>query len=458
MSDFPPPPLFEGADRALWLAAVERALKGADFDALVARTLDGIAIEPLYGPAPGAPLGAAARRRGPWKVIERIDQPDAAAAAALAALDGGADGVALVLEGAASARGFGLPLAAMPAVLEELLQQLLRSNFALRLDAGPHGEHAVEALFEAAGDDLAAVDIELVLDPIGTASASPSDVAGALTKRIVRRGFTGPILAADGRPHHDAGASEAQELAAVVSTGIACLRALEAAGLPLEAARRRLSFTLAADADAFPTLAKMRALRRLWARVETSCGLSPEPIRLHAETAWRMTTRQDCWNDIVRATIATAAAGLGGADSIAVLPFTSALGLADGFARRIARNTQTILLYEAKLGRVADPAAGSGAIEALTAALDETAWALMRQIEAEGGIAASMAAGALPGRIAATRAARQAEIATGRRPIVGVTVHPPENAARPAVAMPLGRDAAGGRLRAAAPFEAGENR
>ncbi|MBQ0818795.1 methylmalonyl-CoA mutase, partial [Microvirga sp. HBU67558] len=132
------------------------------------------------------------------------------------------------------------------------------------------------------------------------------------------------------------------------------------------AARRALSFLLVADADEFLTVAKLRALRRLWARVEQACGLEPKPIRLHAETAWRMTTRRDPWVNILRTTIAAFSAGIGGADAITVLPFTAALGLPDAFARRIARNTQLILLDESNLARVADPAAGAGGFETLT--------------------------------------------------------------------------------------------
>ena len=125
-------------------------------------------------------------------------------------------------------------------------------------------------------------------------------------------------------------------------------------------------FRLAADADQFLTIAKFRALRKLWARVEEACGLAPEPVFVSAETAWRMMTQRDPYVNMLRTTIAAFAAGLGGADAITVLPFTAALGLPDRFARRIARNTQLMLLEESNLAKVSDPAAGSGGIEDLT--------------------------------------------------------------------------------------------
>ena len=195
-------------------------------------------------------------------------------------------------------------------------------------------------------------------------------------------------------------------------------------GHGLDAARDALSFLLVADADEFLSVAKFRALRRLWARVEEACGLAPKPIRLHAETAWRMTTRRDPWVNLLRTTVAAFSAGIGGADAVTVLPFTTALGLPDAFARRLARNTQLILLEEANLWRVADPAAGAGGFEALTDALCEKAWALFQEIEREGGIVESLARGSLQARIAAVRAAREKAVATRKEPITGTSEFP----------------------------------
>src|SRR5262249_25432674 len=173
------------------------------------------------------------------------------------------------------------------------------------------------------------------------------------------QGFRGPFALADGRVIHAAGGSEAQELAWTLAVAVAYLRAFETANVPLDRARGMIHFRLAADANQFLTIAKFRALRKLWARVEAACGLAPKPALVAAETAWRMTTKRDPWVNMLRATLATFAAGLGGADSVTVLPYTMALGLPDRFARRIARNTQLVLLEESNLAKVADPAAGS---------------------------------------------------------------------------------------------------
>jgi methylmalonyl-CoA mutase len=204
-------------------------------------------------------------------------------------------------------------------------------------------------------------------------------------------------------------------------------------------------FRLAADADQFLTIAKFRALRKLFARVEQACGLQPEPIFISAETAWRMMTQRDPWVNVLRTTMAAFAAGLGGADSVTVLPFTAALGLPDAFARRLARNTQLILLEEANLAKVLDPAAGSGALEALTQQLCTAAWSLFQDIEAGGGAYAALENGLIQRKVAATRAERESAVARGLDPLTGtsefpdihelpVTVLVPATAARPASA------------------------
>jgi methylmalonyl-CoA mutase len=183
-------------------------------------------------------------------------------------------------------------------------------------------------------------------------------------------------------------------------------------------------FRLAADADQFLTMAKFRALRKLWARMEEAAGLAPKSAFVAAETAWRMMTQRDPYVNMLRVTIAAFAAGLGGADAVTVLPFTAALGLPDSFARRVARNTQLILLEESNLAKVADPAAGSGGIEALTDELCRAAWTLFQEIEKAGGVAASLESGLIQGKVAETRKAREKAIATRKDPLTGTSEFP----------------------------------
>jgi methylmalonyl-CoA mutase len=171
-------------------------------------------------------------------------------------------------------------------------------------------------------------------------------------------------------------------------------------------------------------MAKFRALRLLWARIEEACGLAPKPLFIAADTAWRMLTQRDAYVNMLRATIATFSAGLGGANSINVLPHTLALGLPDPFARRAARNTQLVLLEESNLAKVSDPAAGSGGIEALTQQLCEAAWALFQEIERAGGVFAALEQSLIQRKVAATRAVREASIARRKEVLTGATEFP----------------------------------
>jgi methylmalonyl-CoA mutase len=429
---------FPTATREQWRKLVEGVLKGAPFDKkLVAKTYDGLAIEPLYArKADAQPL--AGRAPGmPWSTVQRIDHPEPAAANALALLDleNGATGLSLVFAGAVGAYGYGLP-ATEEAIGRALADVHLDAGIGLDLDLGPEDYDAatrLAALLKRRGTAPGNTAIRFGFDPIGAALVNGGSrlpwngLVPAFTAAIAAltdHGFGGPIACADGRVIHNAGGSEAQELAYVLAVALAYLRALEPSRGALDAARTMIYFRLSADADQFSTIANFRALRKLWARVEQACGLEPLPPFVAAETAWRMMTRRDPYVNMLRATIAVVAAGLGGADAITVLPFTLALGLPDRFARRIARNTQLILLEESNLARVADPGAGSGGIEALTEQLCNAAWNKFQALERAGGVWAALDQGLLQKEIAAVRDARMAAVARRKDALTGTSDFP----------------------------------
>ena len=255
--------------------------------------------------------------------------------------------------------------------------------------------------------------------PVPWREAAPRMVA--TIAELAQRAFKGPFAVADGRVVHNAGGSEAQELAFALGTAVAYSRALEAGGIALDDARRMIAFRLTADADQFLTVAKFRAIRLLWRRIEEACGLAPSPAFVAAETARRTLTRDDPYVNILRATIATFSAGIGGADAIAIVPFTAARGLPDRFARRLARNTQLVLLEEAGIARVADPTAGTGWSEDLTDKLCRAAWALFQEIEAAGGVAAALERGLIQRKVADARAARERALAAKTEALIGAT-------------------------------------
>jgi methylmalonyl-CoA mutase len=434
MTEAAPAPVtgFPPASEAEWKNLVERALGGRPFESLISTTFDGLKIEPLYPRVTGESPRALRQKPGPWKISQRMDHPDIETANAMARadLEGGADALTLTVSQAPSARAFGVPIES-ERELDAVLAGIDLDLIPLRLDAGPRAQNLAPffaAIAQKRRLTSAALDIDIGFDPVGllarTGAMPPVQGMAQLHKLLRGSGFAGHLLLADGRPYHEAGGGDAQELACVIATGVEYLRLLEREGLPLDEARAEIAFLLAADADEFLSLAKFRALRLLWARIESACGLALKPIRLHGETSFRMMTRFDPWTNIFRTTLAAFAAGLGGADSVTVLPFTLALGLPDEFARRIARNTQLILIHEAKLAKVADPAAGAGSFEALTSELCERAWHLLQEFEAQGGMIASLRAGVPQRAIAAAAAARREAIAHRRLAITGTSTFP----------------------------------
>ncbi len=440
-ADFPP------ATREDWRKLVDAVLKGAPFERLLSKTYDGLTVAPLAERRSDARPVAARPGAAAWEVMARIDHPDPALAneIALRELNNGASGLSLVFAGAVGDYGFGLP-ASEQALARALENFDFSAGAALELDVSPHAAAAIDAML-AKGFALSqrGAGIRVGHDPIGAmaiagSAARPwSEEAPHFARRLAalsRNGFTGKLAAADGRVIHNAGGSEAQELAFVLGVAIAHLRALEAEGVALAAARRMIFFRLSADADQFLTIAKFRSLRKLWARVEASCGLSAEPGFVSAETAWRMMAQRDPHVNILRATVAAFAAALGGADAITVLPFSAARGLPDRFARRIARNTQLVLLEESHLAKVADPAAGSGAVENLTDQLCRAGWALFREIEAVGGVAAALESGLIQQKVADVRAKRAAAIAQRQDALTGVSIFPNLQEAEAKVDLP----------------------
>jgi methylmalonyl-CoA mutase len=428
---------FPAATREQWLRLVDGVLKGAPFDKrLVARSYDGLAIQPLY-PRDRSAQPVAARAPGAaWTVMQRVDHPDPAAAneQALHDLENGAAGLTLVCKGSVNANRYGLDASV------ETLERVLDGVY---LDAGVVIDFNVSVETRDAAKNFAAlvrrrriapetVEMRAALNPLGgmaaTGVATPwsklAPTFAGLVQELAGQGFRGPFAVADGRVIHNAGGAEAQELAFALASAVAYLRALEAGGIALDAARRMIYFRLAADADQLLTIAKFRALRKLWARVEQACGLEPIPTWVAAETAWRMLTRRDPYVNVLRSTVAVFAAGLAGADAITVLPFTSALGLPDRSARRIARNTQLILLEESNLAKVSDPAAGSGAIEDLTQQLCTAAWSMFQEVERAGGAAAALETGLIQSKVAATRAERERNIARRRDALTGTSEFP----------------------------------
>lgn len=420
---------FPTATAADWRALVEKTLKGEPLESLNKATAEGLPIAPLYEDGRGAGLGFVPRLHDaerPWDIRVGLAHPDplranadllkdleGGAASAVVRIDPtGADGVAV-----GSADG-----------LAQVLSGVVLEFAPIGLDAGFLGPKAADWLAAAAkGSPTALVNFHL--DPLSALartgqSPGPAEahlVSGAtVAARLADIHPQAGLFLASGRVVHEAGGGEAGELAFAAAAAVTYAKALVRAGLSMERAWGSIVLGLSTDADYFATLAKLRAARALWTRLTAACGVAV-PARIEAASSRRMLAAKDPWTNMLRLSAAGVGAAVGGADAIMLGTFTDALGLPTAFARRQSRNAQLVLMEEAHLGRVADPAAGSGYVEALTEEMARAAWAEFQAIEAAGGLIEALASGRVAAEVAKVRGQRDA---AGTPKIVGVTAFP----------------------------------
>lgn len=475
----------DAPDSEVWQRLSRSTVEGVQIPALgTAALASDLATSTALGADPGAApflRGSASSAR--WDIRSRIADPDPARAhaAALAELAGGADSLwvvvgeggtspadiatvladvpldraPIVLDAATSPAGGGAGASADDAVLAgaRVLARMARERGVVlhpfaSIGADPIGRTARRALAGAPlqpADDARSVERPLA----GTVAEIVADSVAAATDLGIG------ALVVDGTAAHDAGAGDAAEIGYALAVGAAYLRLVTETGVDIDDACRLLSFRFAATDEQFATIAKLRAARLAWHRVAELSGASPavRAARQHAVTSSAMMTRYDSYVNMLRGTIATFAAAVGGAEAITVQPFDAMLGIPEDFGNRMARNISALLTGESHLDAVADPAGGAYAVEMLTASLADAAWAEFDAIESAGGILAALADGSLAERIAGVRLERERRIATRRQPITGVSEFP--NADEHAGDLPVRRAAPGEPVRRwAEPFEA----
>lgn len=393
--------------------------------------LDAVPEQPLPGRWPFLRGGDALRDvNAGWKVAETFPAPGSESVAdgndvLLTALANGVSALVLRVgdDGVA------------PADLGALLDGVLLELVPIVVDAGAHFTAAVDALLPLLDrldpDARGRLSIDLGADPLSAAlngAAAPDiDDVVAIAIAVAARLDTGVrAITVDGPVFHNAGANASWELACAIAAGVAYLRLLP--GLEIGDALRQISFRYAADDDQFMTIAKLRAARRLWARVAEVAG-APDAgaATIHAVTSLPMMSRRDPWVNMLRTTVAAFGAGVGGADTVLVHPFDVAIpggapGVSAGFARRIARNTQLLLLEESHVGRVLDPAAGSWFVEDLSETLAQQAWRHFQQIEERGGFVDARQF--IIDQIDELADSRRADIDARRTKITGVNEYP----------------------------------
>ena len=401
---------FDLAGRDQWMELVEQVLRGAPFDKkLVYTTYDGIAVQPLYTGAdhggdrslPGAvPFSRGSRAVGGAWQVRQAHSRATGNHAVRDDLSGEADAIELHIDGETSLEELDDLLDGVPATVPIML--------------APGSEAAIwhlVSLWDARG-----VARDEALGGFGMDPRDPG-VAEAVANTLNRNYCHVLVAVVNGVRLANQGASEAHELAGSLADGVAYLRACEQAGIDLAQAAAKLEFRYAAGIDQFLTIAKLRAARRLWARVTEACGIAPAAQRQHAVTAGTMMSRRDPWVNMIRTTVACFAAAAGGADAITISPFDSAIGVPDPLGLRIARNTQLLLREESHVHQVIDPAGGSYYAESLTDSLAQQAWGLFQELESGSGPSLSE-------RIDAAHEARSRDVATRRLPLTGVSEFP----------------------------------
>ncbi|BBY91595.1 methylmalonyl-CoA mutase small subunit [Mycobacterium gallinarum] len=407
-------------------------------------TYEGFPIRPLYtilDSQPEAPLpgswpfirGSDGLRdvKSGWKVAEAFPAPGQ-----VSVVDGNGAVLTALTEGTSALILDVGPTGVSAADLDRLLEGVFLELVPVVLDAGADFTAAADAVLALVNDlddeRRARLSVDLGADPLtatlsGRAAPSTDEVVATVEKTIAFGGGVRAITI-DGPAFHDLGASASWELTGAIAAGVSYLRLLVDSGVPAPDALRQISFRFAADDDQFMTIAKLRAARQLWARVAEVVGTADAgAARVHAVTSQPMMAQRDPWVNMLRTTVAAFAAGVGGADTVQVHTFDSAIpggwpGTAASFARRMARNTQLLLLEESHIGRVLDPAGGSWFVEDLTRALAEEAWKHFRDIESRGGFTAAV--DHLAAQIAEVSEKRRDDIAHRRTAITGVNEYP----------------------------------
>lgn len=431
---------FPPHDHKDWRNSVDALLKGADYNkTLVSRTVDGIEIEPLYQQHQDAPYygrashanntGDDKNHNTPWSIQQTYNTGSLTDAneKILADLMDGTSSIELAIS--ASTTTTSLECASV-AELETLLSGVHLDMINVSLTPGPQNPLTGALLLAYCyRQKIAAEKIHcgLNIDPLGTQATTGLSATKSLNELPQYANYCDKqfpnisSVCVDSSVYHNAGCSEAQELAYLVATAVEYLRALQT--LDTDTAFKQMRFRVAIDNDYFLNISKLRAARELIAQVKKACGADNTPIVIDAFSSKRSLTSIDESVNILRTSTQAAAAMTGGADGFNCTAF-NALSNTTEKAHRLARNTQHILIEESRLLDVNDPTRGSGYIEALTQSLCESAWTILQNIEASGGMQKAITTGLIEEQVLSAKALRTDAINIGKASMIGVTDFP----------------------------------
>ena len=468
VENFPDVPLdeFTPPTDEEWKAACEALLKGAPFEKkMFTKTYEGITFDPMYtrkhtedilpkGVMPGMGdylrgVDAAGYIGKPWGIAQACDETLPAENNELLRHehDKGATIYHIVLDTASrtgvdarQAETVGDTGTSVTTVedMHVLLTGLDLAKFPLYVYAGANAVPLlalVAAARRASGEDMAEVRGIVGAAPIGALAADgkPPASLDAHYDSLAAAARWATVNAPHLRTvfvrsdvYSNGGANDVQEVASVLATATAYLRALCERGLTIDEAASQIAFAFSMGANFFLQIAKLRAVRPLWAQIVGAFGGSAEAqkMRIHARPALFFKTIYDPYVNMLRNTTEIFSGVVGGIDSFESAPFDEPIRKGDEFSRRIARNVQIMLQEEFGLLQPIDPAGGSWAVETLTRQMKEKIWAEFQRIEKEGGIIAALRAGSLQESVAAVLAARFKNADLRRDRIVGNNMYP----------------------------------
>ena len=338
-----------------WKAEAIKALKGKEWETLEKQSSDGVAVHPLYFDCPEAFTLAAKPQdfKGTWDIRQIVNINDATSAnkTALVDLENGVNSIEFT--GANAGSDF-------KALLENIHYDL--ASFALdKCDV-----ETAKALF-AAIPVAKQKDALLVLNL--KADAASIALFNEYKDRFAKTTFF--VAAAN-----DENKTRAEQVATAIIEGIKALKAGDENGIAPQEIAKSLLFKIYINQENVVEIAKLRALRNLWAKVCAKAGIDA-PMSIHAYTSKAMMTETDPYSNVLRNSVAVFAAAIGGANIITTL--SHEIGKEDDLSRRLARNTQIVLANESNLARVNDPAGGAYGFETLTGEIAKGAWKLVQE-------------------------------------------------------------------------------
>ena len=411
---------FEKITFDAWQAAAEKALRGVSVDSLTKITYDGIQVKPLYNPRERSTQVALPHEA--WQINQTVNHPDIQQAAQQITedLEQGVNALSLHSNQSLNAHGYGIRINQNN--LNSLFKNTYLDMISLRLETGLDEIEAAKHILNHSKDHA---QLSLGIDPIGKLAQYGGWDDEATAKHSIKNTLNqfnaNHILRVDGRIAHNAGASEAQELGFILSCALTYFKWADEADIDLDITATKIEICVSSSQNQFASIAKIRALRQLWAELLDGLGIKQSAAYIYAETSHRMVTKSDPWVNLLRSTVACFSAGIAGANQIGILPMSAAIGLSPSFDRRLARHMQTILIEESHLAAVTDPSHGSGYIENLTHEITQKAWENFQTTQRSGGLISNLLAGNIQQQIKLVSKRRTQDYKDGKLCLVGTS-------------------------------------